>query len=253
MLLTQQVEAQAPTVQQGWPLLPVNQTGTSDSVQTQDRPHPPQLSPIFQTLHWPYGAMPLRYWQSDNRPAAAVLPHLRATQKGNLARPHSCSPQAVQKPEGPAMHCHLHWGDWSFHLTNEKKKKNYAAFKYSSRQMTGKVQVILSFTLPSPLPTAFIHLSPRLSSSTAECSAPSVPSIVLCLLLFCSRWFPPSLLFYGTHCLHSLHLKNCLREVLIKKTNKQTTQTTKTNQQNKAKENKQKRQNELWKSDLVKG
>ena len=65
----------------------------------------------------------LRYWQSDKRTSTAVLPHLRATQKGNLARPHSRSPQAVRKPEGPAMHCHLHWGDWSFHLTNEKMKK----------------------------------------------------------------------------------------------------------------------------------
>ena len=65
----------------------------------------------------------MRYWQSDNRTSAAVLPHLRATQKGNLARPHSLSPQAVRKPEGPAMHCHLHRGDWNFHLTNEKKKK----------------------------------------------------------------------------------------------------------------------------------
>ena len=65
----------------------------------------------------------LRYWQSDNRTSTAVLPHLRATQKGNLARPHSRSPQAVRKPEGPAMHCHLHRGDWDFHLTNEKKKK----------------------------------------------------------------------------------------------------------------------------------
>ena len=53
--------------------------------------------------------------------STAVLPYLRATQKGNLARPHSRSPQAVHKPEGPAMHCHLHQGDWSFHLTNEKK------------------------------------------------------------------------------------------------------------------------------------
>ena len=67
--------------------------------------------------------MPLRYWQSDNRTSTAVLPHLLATQKGNLARPHSRSPQAVRKPEGPAMHCHLHRGDWNFHLTNEKKKK----------------------------------------------------------------------------------------------------------------------------------
>ena len=78
---------------------------------------------VFQTPHWPYRAVPLRYWQSDNRISTAVLPHLRATQKGNLARPHSRSPQAVRKPEGHAMHCHLHRGDWSFHLTNEKKKK----------------------------------------------------------------------------------------------------------------------------------
>ena len=74
------------------------------------------------TPHWPYRAVPLRYWQSDNRTSTAVLPHLRATQKGNLARPHSRSPQAVRKPEGLAMHCHLHRGDWSFHLKNEKKK-----------------------------------------------------------------------------------------------------------------------------------
>ena len=100
-----------------------NQTGTSNSVQAQDRPQPPQLSPVFQTLHWPYRPVPLRYWQSDNRTSTAVLPHLRATQKGNLARPHSRSPQALRKPEGLAMHCHLHRGDWSFHLTNEKKKK----------------------------------------------------------------------------------------------------------------------------------
>ena len=37
------------------------------------------------------------------------------------------------------------------------------------------------------------HL-PRLCPSTVGCSPPSVPSIVLCLLLSCSRWFPPSLL-----------------------------------------------------------
>ena len=99
--------------------------GTSYSIQAQDRPQPPQLSPVFQTPHWPYRAVRLRYWQSDNRTSTAVLPHLRATQKGNLARPHSRSPQAVRKPEGPVMHCHLHRGDWSFHLTNEKKKKKY--------------------------------------------------------------------------------------------------------------------------------
>ena len=88
------------------------------------RPQPPQLSPIFQTPHWPYRAVPLWYWQSDKRTSTAFLPHLRATQKGNLARPHSHSLQALWKPEGPAMHCHLHWGDWSFHLMNEKKNNN---------------------------------------------------------------------------------------------------------------------------------
>ena len=93
---TQQVEAQAPTVQQGWPLLPVNQTGTSNSVQAQDGPQLPQLSPVFQTPHWPYRAAPLRYWQSDNRTSTAVLPRLRATQTGSLARRHSRSPQALR-------------------------------------------------------------------------------------------------------------------------------------------------------------
>ena len=67
--------------------------------------------------------------RSDNRTSTAVLPHLRATQKGNLVRPHSRSPQAVRKPEGLAMHCHLHRGDWNFHLTNEKKKKKNLASK----------------------------------------------------------------------------------------------------------------------------
>ena len=38
------------------------------------------------------------------------------------------------------------------------------------------------------------HLSPRLCPSTARCCPTSVPPTVLCLLLSCSRWFPPSLL-----------------------------------------------------------
>ena len=38
------------------------------------------------------------------------------------------------------------------------------------------------------------HLSPRLCPSSAGCNPPSTHSIVFCLLLSCSRWFPPSLL-----------------------------------------------------------
>ena len=86
------------------------------------------METVFQTPHRPYRAVPLRYWQSDNRTSTAVLPPLRATQKGNLARPHSRSPQAVRQPGGPAMHCHLHRGDWSFLLTNEKKKKIHGRY-----------------------------------------------------------------------------------------------------------------------------
>ena len=138
---------------QGLPLLPVNQTGTSDSVQAQDRPQPPQLSPVFQTLHWLYRVVPLRYWQSDDRTSAAVLPYLRATQKGNLARPHSRSPQALQKPEGPAMHYHLHWGDWSFHLTNEKKKKVH--YFVCCMRFRGSVKV----NIPSHTLSAVLHSS----------------------------------------------------------------------------------------------
>ena len=40
----------------------------------------------------------------------------------------------------------------------------------------------------------FIFTSLRLCTATAEHSLPSMPSIVICLMLSCSRWFPPSLL-----------------------------------------------------------
>ena len=62
---------------------------------------------VLVVRHRPYRAVPLRYWQSDNRTSTAVLPHQRDTQKRNLARPHSRCPQAVRKPEGLVMHCHL--------------------------------------------------------------------------------------------------------------------------------------------------
>ena len=61
--------------------------------------------------------------------------------------------------------------------------------------------------------------SPRLCPSTAGCSPPSVPSIVLCHLLFSSRWFPPSLLCHpAIFCLiipfiSSLALVSCLCSV----------------------------------------
>ena len=42
----------------------------------------------------------------------------------------------------------------------------------------------------------------RLCPPTTGCSPPSVPSIVFCLMLSCSRWFPPSLLPHpATFCL----------------------------------------------------
>ena len=47
-----------------------------------------------------------------------------------------------------------------------------------------KITLVL---LTSPLP------SPRLCSSTAGCSLPSMPCIVFCLFLSCTRLFPPSM------------------------------------------------------------
>ena len=51
---------------------------------------------------------------------------------------------------------------------------------------TVRLLIWQSWNLPSP--------SPRLCLSTAGNSPPTVSSIVFCLLLFLSRWFPPSLL-----------------------------------------------------------
>ena len=85
---------------------------------TQTTEHLLQSCPLYELLRkgiWPD--------HSDNRTSAAVLPPLRATLKGNLARPHSRNPKALGKPGGPMMYCHLHSGDWSFHLTNEQRKK----------------------------------------------------------------------------------------------------------------------------------
>ena len=67
---------------------------------TQTTEHLLLSCPIYKPLRkgmWPD--------HTDNRASTAVLPHLRATQKRNLARPHSRSSQAVQ---GPVMYCHLH-------------------------------------------------------------------------------------------------------------------------------------------------
>ena len=49
----------------------------------------------------------MRYWQSDNRTPAAVLPLLRTAQEGNLARPHPRSSQGLRKPGGLTTYCHL--------------------------------------------------------------------------------------------------------------------------------------------------
>ena len=55
------------------------------------------------------------------------------------------------------------------------------------------IRFYLFFSFPLRFILLF-HLSPRPCPSTAGCSPPSMPSIVLCLLLSCFRWFPLSLL-----------------------------------------------------------
>ena len=62
------------------------------------------------------------HWNFRNN--AAVLPPIRATQKGNLARPHSRSPQ---QPGGHTMRCYITKETGvSFHLRKEKKKRSWA-------------------------------------------------------------------------------------------------------------------------------
>ena len=99
--------------------------------------------------------------------STAVLPHLRATQIGNLARPHSRSLQAVRKSEGPAMHCHLHRGDWSFHLTNEKNIRNVRGFflTASPRRTSGR-----GFRLNSGRPGLDSRFSRRFFSGSSHTS-----------------------------------------------------------------------------------
>ena len=63
----------------------------------------------------------------------------------------------------------------------------------SSLKFSGQNQYLMHTSQPKPLFLVF-HLSPGPCPSTAGCSPPSVPSIVFCLLLSCSRGFPPSLL-----------------------------------------------------------
>ena len=94
----------------------VSFTGKQHSVD-QKPPPPPPLSLRFFSLFLGRGR-----GGTAEQPREITCFCYTPTQKGNLARPHPCSPQAVRKPEGPAMHCHLHRGDWNFHLTNEKKK-----------------------------------------------------------------------------------------------------------------------------------
>ena len=70
-----------------------------------------------------------------------------------------------------------------------------------------QVSVVMANNFPPVLSSYLSHFSCRRCLSTAGCNPPTVPSVVLCWLLFCSRWFPPSLL----HCLAII----CLVVLLI--------------------------------------
>ena len=77
---------------------------------------------------------------------------------------------------------------WSSPTSNLKR-----ALQLLSCQMPRVKESVLG--LVGPVLVCYFHtLSHRLCPSTARCSPPLMPSIVFCLLLSCSRWFPPSLL-----------------------------------------------------------
>ena len=149
---------------------------------TKTKPKPKQTNKKTpRTMSRSLSAVPLQYWQSDNGTPTAVLPHLRATQKGNLARPHS----VARKLHGSlGVYCHLHRGDWSFHLlllrrrrtrggdacclyeggclTNQKKKKITQPFPYSHRllgQRQGSVSAAAGVGFNPHFPRGVVLLS----------------------------------------------------------------------------------------------
>ena len=80
------------------------------------------------------------------------------------------------------MHCHLHRGDWNFHLTNEKKKDpagtkvflcEAALSTFSNKtfvvKLSSSVQLLhKQFQLDHRLPSFFLAWPGKLSSAFAE-------------------------------------------------------------------------------------
>ena len=94
----------------------------------------------------------------------------RESGQTTLPQPTSCA-----VAWGPTMYCHLHRGDWSFHLTNKKKeKKTYLCF----------------FFLQPLLFLLFLFLQPELVRQ-------SVPPLPFCVLprVLLLHFSPPALLF----------------------------------------------------------
>ena len=144
------VLARAPTVQQGWPRLRVNQTGTSGSVQVLDRPQPSQLSlnSLLRVSHSEqglcgtgsqtaehllqscplYNLLGMWIWPGG---AYEVLPTSSRRQEYSS---HEIEEEDLGDPRGTANFIE----ETSFHLTNEKMWGTYNFIEETSFHLTNE-------------------------------------------------------------------------------------------------------------------
>ena len=72
---------------------------------------------------------------------------LQATEEGYLARPYPNGQRVLWKPGGPTVYCHSHRGDWSFHLTYEKKVCFIHVALYPCGPPSGELMTTIMVTL----------------------------------------------------------------------------------------------------------
>ena len=85
-------------------------------------------------------------------------PPLGVTQEGNMARPHASGSQALRRPGGLTMRCHLHQGDWSFHLTNDEEEKAIKGVhkrSWNSERRNGQPESRQRYCFNESLPSCF--------------------------------------------------------------------------------------------------
>ena len=140
----------------------------------------PRLEPTLQ-----------QWWQALSRKADVVTitacVTLQVNEIGQFLY-HSSHRQVETSPWQPPG-----FPSWTDPVSSQTApQRTWSANKQPTKLPTLKPVLIVCTTLTNSM-IVFIF-SPRLCPSTTGCSTPLMPSIVPCLLLSCSGWFPPSLL-----------------------------------------------------------